>query len=188
VDALQFDRLIRTLGTPSRRGLSRSLGGLFLAGPLGLISGFVNAEAKKKKRKKKCKGGKKKCGKRCIPKTDCCVDADCPAGSGQICQDGNCACPSGEETCDGLCVDLETDGANCGSCGFACETGECVHGVCTCLVQNDCPGGCPCADRLQGGRICFLGGNNGQSCDNDDDCPDRSACFSINLCSVPCPG
>jgi hypothetical protein len=169
-----------------RRVLLRALSGIGLVSLSSVFISNRDADARKRKRKKKCKGGKERCGKRCIPETQCCVDADCPAGSGQICVNGNCACRSGEETCDGLCVDLETDGTNCGVCGNACESGECVHGVCTCLIQGDCPAVCACADRLQGGGICFLGGNNGQSCDNDDDCPDRSACFSINLCSLPC--
>jgi hypothetical protein len=171
-----------------RRVLLRVLSSIGLASLSSVFISNRDADARKRKRKKKCKGGKKKCGKTCIPETRCCVNVDCLPGTGQTCQDGLCACPPGDLTCDGICVDLETDGANCGVCGTACDTGECVHGACTCGSNFDCPAGCACADRLQGGGICFLGGNTGQSCDNDDDCPDRSACFSNNFCSAPCPG
>jgi hypothetical protein len=176
------------MGGISREALLRALTGIGLASLSSVFISNRDADARKRKRKKKCKGGNKKCGKKCILKMLCCVDFDCPPGTGQICQDGSCACPAGEATCDGTCVDLETDGANCGACDNACDTGECTHGACTCGGNFDCPAGCACADRLQGGRICFLGGNNGESCDNDDDCPARSACFSINFCSIPCPG
>lgn len=96
-------------------------------------------------------------------------------------------CKGGKKKCGGKCLDLFTDGANCGACGNVCESGGCVHGVCTCESQSDCPGECVCSDHLGGGGICFKGGNNGQPCDSDDDCPPRSACFaSNNKCSIPC--
>lgn len=92
-----------------------------------------------------------------------------------------------KRTCGGKCVNLATDAANCGECGFVCESGECIHGACTCDAgQIDCLSGCACADRLGGGKVCFKGGNDGTTCDSDYDCPFRRLCFSINKCSIPC--
>lgn len=92
-----------------------------------------------------------------------------------------------KQVCGATCVDLATDSANCGECGFVCESGECVNGACTCDAgQFECLSGCACADRIGGGKVCFKGGNNGIDGDGDDDCPFRSLCFSINKCSVPC--
>lgn len=91
------------------------------------------------------------------------------------------------QVCGAACVDLATDSANCGACGFVCESGACVNGACTCDASpSQCLSGCACAARIGGGKVCFKGGNNGIDCDSDDDCPFRSLCFSINKCSVPC--
>lgn len=49
--------------------------------------------------------------------------------TGSRCFHGQCCPPS--EACGGYCVDLESDDANCGSCGNACELGaHCEGGVC----------------------------------------------------------
>ncbi len=56
------------------------------------------------------------------------------------------ACLEGSVNCDGTCVNLNTDGANCGACNNACAAGQvCSGGGCaaTCgapLIQ--CGGGC----------------------------------------------
>ncbi|MBN1606048.1 MAG: hypothetical protein JW940_05415 [Polyangiaceae bacterium] len=40
-------------------------------------------------------------------------------------------CAEGWDSCNGSCVVLATDGANCGSCGAACDAGQiCVDGAC----------------------------------------------------------
>jgi hypothetical protein len=193
LDTSGFDRLTRALGTPSRRGLSRILGGLLLAAPLGFILDFVDAEARKKKRKKKsrrCKGGKKKCGKQCILNTECCVDEDCPTGG--TCENGACLCPSGETACDEICADLVIDGANCGACGIACDTDTCVNGACTCVIAEDCPENCfSCVDRLQGEKACLSTFAGNLACDTDDDCPLGTFCGVSAVgprCSNPCAG
>jgi hypothetical protein len=47
------------------------------------------------------------------------------------CGAGQCACPSGQTLCFGACVDLETDGTNCGACGTVCGAGPlCMNGHC----------------------------------------------------------
>jgi hypothetical protein len=164
VDALQFDRLTRVLGTPSRRGLSRTLGGLLLAGPLNLVRGFVDAEAKKKKRKKKCKGGKKKCGKQCIAVTSCCAAADC--GACESCQGGACvlACQAGQACVGGQCQCTTT------SCDGCCDGSTCRDGDTSDFCGSDgeicavCPGNQACQNGTccgAQGSPCALGAGNG---------------------------
>lgn len=38
-------------------------------------------------------------------------------------------CPAGQTPCSGTCVNLSTDPANCGACGYMCS-GDCANGVC----------------------------------------------------------
>jgi hypothetical protein len=120
---------------------------------------------------KKCKGGKKKCGKKCISKKKCC---------------GGC----GEQTCcQGKCVDLATNPQHCGVCGNACRSGECVHGACTCNnFFDDCPQGvgCSCGLYVGGGGVCYHASD--RQCAENDDCPIGSVCMINNTCSAPCLG
>lgn len=55
-------------------------------------------------------------------------------------------CPPGQIDCGGLCVSTIDDEDNCGSCGFACSTGEiCSGGVCEVSCQaglTNCSGLC----------------------------------------------
>jgi hypothetical protein len=189
MDADRFDLLTRSLIAPSRRGFSRALAGLGLVGGLDSLLSLADAGAKKRKhqnRKKKCKNGKKKCGKKCILKTQCCSAADCQTGA--TCEDGTCVCPSERAECDGACVDLASDGANCGACGYACSTDTCIHGACTCNDGADCPDECStCFTRVEGGKVCgFL--LIPQFCDTDADCPLGTACAVgiDNFCSDQC--
>lgn len=95
MDTKRFDVLTRSLTTRSRRHFSRALAGLTLAGGVGSMLRQGDAEARKKRNKKKknCKGATKKCGKRCIPEADCCTDAECnPTDLGLICVEGACIC------------------------------------------------------------------------------------------------
>jgi hypothetical protein len=42
-------------------------------------------------------------------------------------------CPAGQTNCSGVCKNLQTDAANCGTCGHACTDGTpvCMGGACT---------------------------------------------------------
>lgn len=43
----------------------------------------------------------------------------------------------GKTSCGGVCANLQTDGANCGSCGRACSPGQvCEHGACAARVYD----------------------------------------------------
>jgi hypothetical protein len=123
----------------------------------------------------------------------------CPGSAtacGGVCQDltsdtnncGSCGmnCPTGQTCCNGTCVDLATNGANCGACGHACATNLCLHGACDCQnLAVNCPAGCSCGVREEGGTVCFAG-IAGPACTIDAECPLRSSCLGNNSCSVPC--
>jgi hypothetical protein len=59
--------------------------------------------------------------------------ADCD-GFDDATANGSCenlSCPDGENACSSGCTDLDTDEANCGSCGTTCGMGEtCTSGLC----------------------------------------------------------
>jgi hypothetical protein len=182
---------------------------------LGLTGGRSNpVVAKKNSKPKTCKKGKKKCGKKCIAKSKCCggcggqtcCDGKCRdlandgancGACGNVCSfmcvAGECTvlqgCPSPQVWCDDICVDLEADPVNCGACGNACVTGDCIHGACRCgETLGDCPAGCSCGARAEGGDpACFSAPFFG-TCDEDGDCPVGSVCLVNNKCSSPCLG
>jgi len=70
-----------------------------------------------------------------VPKKDCveCLQAaDCSLKPGTVCSGGVCACPTpGDSYCrtPDRCVDLQVDGADCGTCDHPCF-GSCVLGKC----------------------------------------------------------
>jgi hypothetical protein len=65
-----------------------------------------------------------------------------------VCTAGNCvlSCAPGLANCSGTCRDLQSDRANCGTCGRACASGEvCGSGTCTLSCpsgQTACSGVC----------------------------------------------
>lgn len=132
-----------------------------------------------------CLTDARECDGECIPQDDCCVDGDCPDDA--TCEDGVCVCSVADEAvCGESCVNLATDGANCGVCGNACPTGNCFHGACSCTnAQSDCPEGCACGGRAEGGGACFASGS-GLDCTVDDDCPLGSVCLVNDSCSISC--
>jgi hypothetical protein len=90
--------------------------------------------------------------------------APCPAT--ETCDvHGECQCPPGLTSCSGKCVDLQTDLANCSSCGNACP-GEkiCQGGLCVCpfsceppKVPNDTCQECVCPPgQIACGDECIL--------------------------------
>lgn len=159
------------------------------------------------------KAGKKRCKKgACVPKG---AGIPCSVPAGGSCESGGaCGCPAGLTNCAGVCTMLETDatncgacgtscgaartccsgvcrnlnvdGANCGACGHACATNACVHGACDCQnLAVNCPAGCSCGVREEGGTVCFAG-FIATACTVDVECPFRSSCMANNFCSLPC--
>lgn len=62
-------------------------------------------------------------------------------GTSAVCSQGACkaTCGSGLTICGGACVDLQTHGENCGSCGASCLGGACEAGKCApmALAKNE---------------------------------------------------
>lgn len=139
LDGNHFDAFVRSFRLVPRRTTIGALLGAGLAaltigrGPLG-----HDAEAKKR-RNKRCRGGKKTCRNRCIPKEDCCTDANC--GENERCAGGTC------ETCLGQGTDC-TDDAQC--CTGICDTytDKCQQVRVNCESNGDCPNG-RCCDNNQ---------------------------------------
>jgi hypothetical protein len=156
MDADRFDAFVRSLDIAAPR--RTTVGALLGAGLAALLArfGIEDAGAKKKrkkrKRKKKCKGGKKKCGKKCIPKANCCQSADC--GTNEKCTNGACepclpqgtACTDDAECCTGIC-DAYTN--KCQQVRVSCADGApCPNGRCCdefgpqCLYETATQGAC----------------------------------------------
>lgn len=156
MDHQRFDSLLRdayrSIGsTGTRRGLLTAMAAL--AFPLG---------APAEKKKKKCKKGKKKCGRKCClpnqgcrngkcqcgPKEDACGAVCCP--SSQACVNGTCGCP--EAACEAA-VD-PTDDVN-----EACFCAEAVGGQFHCFADLFCgtpPQTCSATAECEAGEICNL--------------------------------
>lgn len=74
MDLSRFDRLTRILGAIQSR---RTVGRAALGSLVGLLS-VTNLSAKtKRKKKRKCKGNAKKCGKKCCPQGEQCLGRRC---------------------------------------------------------------------------------------------------------------
>lgn len=98
----QFDHVVqyRINGVP-RRGLLSILAGLS-----AIVLGNSPTDAKRKKRKK-CRRGNSRCGKRCINlKMDGANCGACGAicTGGQVCSGGTCACPAEQSFIGGACI------------------------------------------------------------------------------------
>lgn len=160
MDEARFDAWIRAWGTPSRRGLLRLSAASGLASLLSLpvIQDAAakcvrpGKKCKKKNDKKKCCGGAKCQGKKCVCQggtfgcgKHCCLP-------GQICQNVNgvptCKIPIG-----GFCDPEEPDACESGVCG--CTNIGCVCRIADCVL----PGG-NCEDMGSVGccqGVCIIG-------------------------------
>lgn len=115
------------------------------------------------------------CGSQsCQPRCKTCGEVDpacgelCTSGEcapGQYCDGGSCACPQGMTDCFGQCRNLQTDPANCGTCGHACPNAKpCAGGACLCTEPSDnvdghcCPAGMSLLRNWYGREpYCYLG-------------------------------
>jgi hypothetical protein len=178
MDADHFDRLARSLTTsPTRRGVTRALAGLTLAGALAPLLSLTDTAAKK--RRKKGKGRKKKGGKPSPPLT---------------CGDGIKNGSESDIDCGGNCPRC-AHGQGCGSRND-CASAFCTSGACqSCGASADCPddgnGACRCGSLTTGGLACYTPPSPGPGGNNCALCPAGTACFfgaSIGtiFCAKPC--
>jgi hypothetical protein len=87
-------------------------------------------------------------------------------------------CGAGLMNCNGVCVDLASDGANCGQCGISCGALFCSQSMCssTCAVGMAC--GQSCVDVTSNASHCG-------TCNNA--CPGGAAC-TASVCGTPPAG
>ena len=157
MDDASFDRLIRALstGTPRRQ---------IVASALTTVMAFQAGEvASAKGKRRKCKKSHKKCGKTCIPKSQCCTNDEC--GSGQSCNGGACVCTP------------QCAGKSCGPDGCGGSCGQCASGA-----QCDGNGRCPGCTRTCSGKSCGPDGCGG-TCGT---CTSPEVCNGDGQCVIPC--
>lgn len=166
MDGKRFDTLVRTL--ESRFSRRSTLGALTALAAGGVLVEQADA-------RKKCKGNKKRCGDRCIPKKNCCKDSNCP--SGKSCIGGRCI-DSGGGSCPGGCpANQVCDGGVCVAAGDVCPTAFVCNGF-----GGDAPvcgseaggGDCGCYQSTEGNSVCLnqtgIDGGSLQECDTTEDC------------------
>jgi hypothetical protein len=189
MDSVMFDRLARSIHARATR---RSALGLFAVLGLSGSLGAASAAAAKT-----CKKGKKPCRKKCIPKQDCCRNADCDKKvKGQVCTQGACDCPAGTKRCGKECVDDQVccSGGEKGCPYFdVCDDGSCVNCYLDQCFSNEecCTGLC---DGTLHSCYCFVG-NYGPAggCTEDRQCCNGACNTQTGNCACdpngsPCVG
>jgi hypothetical protein len=178
-----IDALVRCWGTRSRRdGLLLLAGGGLAALLTRLDHGSARERQKHKKRRKKCKGNTQKCGKKCIPKSNCCTNPDC--GPGGACLDGACFCLSGFRTCQFACVPEDEGCCNAPECeaGQNCLANDSCATACT-LGSTVCGGGCTCSvENMEGLHHCVetvFCDDIPQTCASTAECPRGQQCQRV---------
>jgi hypothetical protein len=75
--------------------------------------------------------------------TTSCTPCATPAGGTESCDGTSCVagCPGTSTLCSGDCVDLTSDGSNCGSCGHSCLGGLCSSSQCQPVTLGSDPNG-----------------------------------------------
>ncbi len=158
MDGEHFDAYLRTLAR-SRRAVV----GSGLLAILGLTSDRDLEARKRRRRKKKCKGGKAKCGKKCKGGKVKCGKKCCAAGD--VCQNAatRTCCPKAR-ACGAVC---------CGETEVCADPGTatCVVGTGTCSPTS---GSCG-----SGGNFVF--------CNNDPLCVCALSTNGIVRCGTPIP-
>ncbi|MBF0593839.1 MAG: hypothetical protein HQL22_02595, partial [Candidatus Omnitrophica bacterium] len=101
-------------------------------------------------------------------------------------------CPEGQSNCNGVCTNLQTDTANCGTCGQSCPAGKmCADGICGCSASTTLPGSgeaCTTVCGCSGQNVC----NAGICSLYDPNCPagqihcDGGPCVDYNADSNNC--
>jgi hypothetical protein len=214
MDAERFDTLIRSFASRwARRGVLAGLVSGLLAGVPLVRTGNDTAAKKSRKRKKKCKGGKEKCGKKCKGGTEKCGKtcvAKCAAGEArnpltcECCRTGY-GCEGDADCCSGRCQPNTAGGPDyClgrhldAQCDFdaqcygttcppdACPRATCQAGRCACPDgSRTCHGAClpPCS----GGNVQIPG-----ECEccrrNGQSCGAGADCCSKQCISGMCLG
>ncbi len=109
----------------------------------------------------------------CDGTVDTALDVACAGES--VCVDGSCGCATAADTlCAEACVDLVTDGANCGACGRSCgRAGACIDSRCTCPTTTYCGGSC--TDTATDSMHCGTCGHA---------CPSTASCVG-GVCACP---
>lgn len=182
MDSIRFDRLTRTIST--RRGVI----GRVLAGSMAFLPG-VSAVGEAGAARVSCGRGKKRCGKKCIPRSKtCCKGAKKACGKRCIPKSWPC-CPASKKRCGKKCIPKSAccTTADCPSLRI-CANGTCVigQGVCPdgadlCTSGSgvtDCgappnSGDCSCMRTTSGETRCAhwkLYEPKGGSCLNDEEC------------------
>jgi hypothetical protein len=183
MDPTHFERFARLLGAaPSRRQIAALLGNGLAAALLGRDPKGVAARKhnKHKQHKKKCRHGKKNCGRQCIPKSDCCRNGDC--ASGNVCIDGRCVigsadCPADADSCSATGTVPCTDNHDC-NCFQRLEGGV------RCVQPSVQPGAC---DQCETDADCLdLGFPPGSTCFRDDGPNCTCDADQRGVCAAPC--
>ena len=198
MDPIRFDALTRALTDGHERQPTRRSVMALLAGGL-VAAGILNAPetaAKKHRRKKKCKGGKKKCSGTCVDALSDpsnCGTCGNVCGGGQRCQEGTCVGGGCTPNCADKACGSDGCGGSCGTCpaGQSCQSGTCVDGGCTpsCAGKQcgddgcgDSCGSCPSGQLCRDNGTCVAGGGGG--CD-DIDCPANTVCENGECITAP---
>jgi hypothetical protein len=174
MDSATFDLLTRSVSTSvTRRRIIALLSSLGLA---GFASSPFGASAKP------CKGNKKKCGGKCIPKKDCCTNKECDKKiAGQVCKNGNCTCPGRTKKCGKKCIANDVCcAAGERGCPYyeVCEDGTCRNCLGEdCGVPEDC---CTGQCELFSGCFCYVGNSSG--CTSDRNCCNGSCNTATGQC------